>query len=195
MSGHGGPQTKAQAIRTSTSEPEPEIISNWTAVGGASGSGAAQPTVSPVPGDLEQRLIWLMARDRLVIARQARLVTKGKGKADKSWRNNYDTPTTSPPPLEPVTPQQYDYIESNARLSIVDLPFGEEAWRGEGCPLLLIMLRIGRSRHQCPECTNALATTCKNIHRWLYAKFDLKEEEAKDVLDVAWDHKVDPEGD
>ena len=42
--------------------------------------------------------------------------------------------------------------------------------------MLQILLSVGRPKHRCDRCINALARTCKSIHRWFYTKFDLLEE-------------------
>ncbi len=38
--------------------------------------------------------------------------------------------------------------------------------------MLQILLSVGRPKHRCDRCINALARTCKSIHRWFYTKFD-----------------------
>ena len=39
-----------------------------------------------------------------------------------------------------------------------------------------ILRSVGTPEHRCPRCINALAGTCKSIHRWYFTKFDLLEE-------------------
>ena len=56
---------------------------------------------------------------------------------------------------------------------ISKLPFAAEGLRH--IPLELLR-SLGTPEHNCLRCVNALAGTCKSIHRWFFTKFDLLEE-------------------
>ena len=40
-----------------------------------------------------------------------------------------------------------------------------------------IMTCLGTQTHHCQRCHNALATTCKHIHRWFYTRYDSTDDE------------------
>ena len=41
----------------------------------------------------------------------------------------------------------------------------------------ITMRSLGSPTHNCPNCANILANTCKNAHAWFYTKFDLQFQE------------------
>jgi len=55
---------------------------------------------------------------------------------------------------------------------ISKLPLAAEGLRH--IPLELLR-SLGTPEHNCLRCVNALAGTCKSIHRWFFFKFDLLE--------------------
>jgi len=73
---------------------------------------------------------------------------------------------------EPEGPNR-DEAQGKKALALDNLPFMDEGWRH--CMLIFFQcLRCENAR--CQRCVNALANSCKSVHRWFDSKFDLVSE-------------------